>query len=142
MANTQPAKEEGVLDKHLSHLATNERAGLSAFVDRLRERYGNNLRRVVLFGSKARGDFDEESDLDLLVVVRMIHGNYREYWNQIVDIAWDIEFHYDLVTSLVIKDENGYVSMRQRGLLLARNIEQDGIDLWRTQPSEPILESA
>jgi len=45
------------------------------------------LLRVVLFGSKARGDFDDESDLDLLIVVRMLDGRYRQYWSEIADIC-------------------------------------------------------
>ena len=69
-------------DRRLSKLRSNERAGLAAFVERLRQHYGDDLQRVVLFGSKARGDFDDESDLDLLVVVRMVKGNYRQYWSE------------------------------------------------------------
>ncbi len=94
---------------------------------------------MVLFGSKARGDFDNESDLDVLVVVRMSAGDYWRYWNEIVGIAWDIELLYGLVTSLVVKNEDDYAKMREHQLLLARNIEQDGVELWTTSPSTPTL---
>lgn len=124
-----------VLDGRLLHLTATERAALTAFVNRLRQRYDDDVLHVTLFGSKARGDFDDESDLDLLVVVRMEDGDYRKYWNEIVDIAWDIELAYGVVTSLVIKDEVGYAKMRDHQLLLARNIERDGIELWTRQPS-------
>jgi len=43
---------------------------LAEFVRRLHEAEGNNLLRVVLFGSMARGDFDEESDTDVFVLLR------------------------------------------------------------------------
>ena len=36
----------------------------------LRELYGNRLRAAVLFGSRARGDHEEDSDLDVAVFVR------------------------------------------------------------------------
>lgn len=123
------AQEEG-LDERLSHLTGDERAALTAFVNCLRQRYGDDVVHVKLFGSKARGDSDDESDLDLLVVVRMEDGDYRKYWHEIVDIGWDIELAHGVVTSLVIKDEGGYAKMRDRQLLLARNIERDGIELW------------
>jgi predicted nucleotidyltransferase len=35
----------------------------------LQHLYGERLREVILFGSYARGDYDEESDIDLLVVL-------------------------------------------------------------------------
>jgi predicted nucleotidyltransferase len=47
-----------------------------AFVDRLRPRYGGALLPVVLFGSKARWDFDDESDLDVRVAARA-----KDLWN-------------------------------------------------------------
>jgi len=31
--------------------------------------YGDRLREVVLYGSYARGDYDEESDIDLMIVL-------------------------------------------------------------------------
>lgn len=130
------------LDQRLAHLPSHERAALKAFVDRLHERYSDDLLRVVLFGSKARGDFDAESDFDILVVVRMTDRGYRAYWNEIVDVAWDIELAYGVVISLIIKDERGYAKMREQPLLLARNIEEDGILLWTKQPSEPISQPA
>jgi len=128
--------------KHRPHIRANEKAGLAALVRELRARYGSDLQRVVLFGSKARGDFDAESDLDLLVVVRMGNGAYRQYWSEIVDMAWRVELTYGIVTSLVIKDIADYDRMREHQLLLARNIEQEGIDLWMMPPSAPTSKPA
>lgn len=44
---------------------------MSEFIARLREKYADKVVLVVLFlfGSKVRGDFDDESDLDVLVVI-------------------------------------------------------------------------
>jgi predicted nucleotidyltransferase len=118
-----------------ARLAPNERAGLAAFVERLRRRYGDDLIRVRLFGSKARGDFEQESDLDVLIVLRM-RGDYWQYRNEIIDMVWDIELEYGFVTSLVVKDERDYARMMRHGLLLAENIERDGIELWTTPQKE------
>jgi len=64
-------KEINKLKEQLQHLKPNERAGIMGFIDRLKQRYGEDLRLVALFGSKARGDFDEEHDLDVLIFLRI-----------------------------------------------------------------------
>jgi len=55
----------------LRHLTPHEREVLAEFLYRLRERCGEHIAHVWLFGSKARGDSDEESDVDLLIVARL-----------------------------------------------------------------------
>lgn len=40
------------------------------FAKGLKEKYGKRIERIVLFGSVARGEYDEDSDIDLLVVTR------------------------------------------------------------------------
>ena len=117
------------LSAQLPHLAPNERAGLTALVERLYESYGADLQRVVLFGSKARGDSYNQSDLDLLVVVATSKDNYWRHWNRIVDIIWEIELEFNFVTSLLIKNKDDYEAMRQHQSLLAQNIERDGVNM-------------
>jgi len=123
-------------------LTPDERAGLTTFVDRLRQRYGDDLLRVRLFGSKARGDYRDESDLDLLVVLRMEQGDYRRHWNELVDLAWDIQLAYGIIISFILRDETNYAKMQRDQLLLARNIERDGVDLWTMRLNAPTFEPA
>ena len=47
-----------------------KRASAEYFVRLLRERYGDKVERVILFGSVARGKYEEDSDVDILVVAR------------------------------------------------------------------------
>jgi predicted nucleotidyltransferase len=91
------------MDERLEHLTENERAALAALVEQSRQRYGDDLLRVVLFGSKARGDFDAESDLDVLIVARIPEEEYWQHWKQIVDLACGVELKYWLVFSTLIE---------------------------------------
>ncbi|MBM3219770.1 MAG: nucleotidyltransferase domain-containing protein [Candidatus Rokubacteria bacterium] len=46
--------------------------------ERVVSRFGSEVRRVILFGSRARGDARSDSDFDLLVVVRRLRPeDYR-----------------------------------------------------------------
>lgn len=123
----------------LRHLTAKECAALEDFVARLRRRHGHDLLRVVLFGSKARGDADEELDLDVLVVVRTPEEGYWQHWLQIADLTWEVEFEYHLVLSPLIRDQASYEQMQQWNLLINRNIEQDVIILWTRRPNESSL---
>lgn len=120
------------------HLAPNERVALQALVEHLHQLYGNNLLRVVLFGSKARGDFDDESDLDTLIVVRLPDDDYWKHRQQILDETYDIELEHNVVFSFLISDELDYRQMREWNLLLNRNIDRDGIVLWTSPRNIPL----
>ncbi len=41
---------------------------IDEFLSRVRGRFGERLKRVILFGSRARGDYTEESDYDFILV--------------------------------------------------------------------------
>ncbi len=123
------------------HLTNNEKEALISLVDKLHQRYSENLINITLFGSKARGDFDEESDLDLLIIVKMQHGEYWQHWYAIVDLVGKIELEYGIVTSVIVKDELAYEALLNDGLLLYTNIEDEGIQLWTKPPNALISKS-
>jgi uncharacterized protein len=62
---------------------------LKRFRATLSEMYGDRLERVVLFGSRARGDADAESDYDIAVFLRGISDQPAEM-NRLADLATDI----------------------------------------------------
>ena len=64
----------------------------------LKDRF--SAREVILFGSKARGDDDEESDIDLLVLTSQpVSWNERKAIN---DALFDIELKHGVVISTLI----------------------------------------
>jgi predicted nucleotidyltransferase len=64
----------------------------------LKERF--SAREVILFGSKARGDDDEESDIDLLILTALpVSWDERKAIN---DAIFDIELEHGVVISTLI----------------------------------------
>jgi predicted nucleotidyltransferase len=54
----------------LAHtLTAEERAAVTEFSRRVRERFGDRVRKVAVYGSRARGDVHEGSDIDVLVLL-------------------------------------------------------------------------
>lgn len=111
------------------HLKHNERAALDEFVSRLRQVYAEDLLHVVLYGSKARGDSDEDSDLDLLIVLRILESDYLEHRQRILDLSCDLDLEYGVLLSPRVRTDVEYSEMRRANLLLNREIQRDGIEL-------------
>jgi uncharacterized protein len=65
---------------------------LKRFRTALNEMYGDRLERVVLFGSRARGDADEEPDYDIAVFLRDMSDRPAEM-NRLADLATDILYN-------------------------------------------------
>jgi uncharacterized protein len=114
----------------LKYLTSKERDAVEALVQRLKRIYGAQLLKVMLYGSKARGNFDEESDIDLLIVAKFPDKDYWQHWRRIIDEAGDVDLEYDVVISPLIRNENGYDQMRRYDVLFNRDIDHDGITLW------------
>jgi predicted nucleotidyltransferase len=73
----------------------------------LRELYGERLRRVILFGSWARGDAHPESDIDLLVVLRDMRSPWAEL-RRMNDVAWHYSYANNTVLSTHPVDEKEF----------------------------------
>jgi predicted nucleotidyltransferase len=72
----------------------------------LRELYGNRLKRVLLFGSWARGDAHPESDVDLLVVLDRVESPWEEL-RRMADILDRYSVDNDtVVTALVVAERD------------------------------------
>lgn len=112
--------------RSLSQLAPNDRAAVIDYVDRIRNRFTDRVRAVILFGSKARGDADAESDIDLLVLVDAENSQFRsELWR----IASDVSLDYNVVLSPRIFGEARWAETRRIRLPLYRAIVADGVPL-------------
>ena len=79
-------------------LEDRERSAIIEASRMLRENFP--VKEVVLFGSKARGDYDEESDIDLLVLTsRPISWNERKAIN---NALYEIQLKNDIILSTLI----------------------------------------
>jgi predicted nucleotidyltransferase len=64
-------------------------AVLTRFRKALDEAYGNKIERVVLYGSRARGDAHAGSDYDVVVFLRDMADRFAEM-NRLADLSTDI----------------------------------------------------
>ena len=105
------------------------------FKKNLLVQFEQEILKIVVFGSYAKGKETSESDLDILVVVKN-----KELEKQIDDIAykimWDFDFAPLLSVYVVSEDYFNYIKKIRTGFY--ESIEEEGIEVWMkmkiTQP--------
>ncbi len=71
----------------------------------LHERYGAGIKRVILYGSHARGEATEDSDVDVLVLVDQ-SLNPSEVEKSLSDLLYDIVLEeHELVSVIAVTEE-------------------------------------
>jgi uncharacterized protein len=85
-------------------LSPAESAVLARLKSDLAARFGGRLEAVVLFGSRARSEGTESSDLDVLVLIR---GLSRQERREVLDLAYARELETGLTLSPLVRDPAG-----------------------------------
>lgn len=97
---------------------------LTAFEAAIRERLGDHLTQIILYGSRARGDNDPDSDYDLLLVVDEVTPEV----NRIIDdVAGDCFCEYSRLFPVIAVSEERFKNDLYEPLLI--NVRREGIPL-------------
>lgn len=85
----------------------------------------DNRAEIILFGSRARGDFKNDSDWDLLILLsKKADEKLKE---KIRDELFEIELETDEVISSIIQSRKDWIN--QQVTTLYQNIQQEGMRL-------------
>ncbi len=90
--------------------------------------FKDKLADVILFGSYARGDFDEESDVDILIVANLPTDEISAYRDKIDSICGTLLFDYGILVSIIEKDYETYTKYSQI-LPFYKNIAKEGVKI-------------
>ena len=98
-------------------------------VEAYRKAYGDDIEAIYLYGSYARGDFDEDSDIDFAAIVKGERLDLQKKRWQLWSDANKIDLEFDVLTSPMIisseifneyKNEVGYYgNVFKEGIRLA-----------------------
>lgn len=98
---------------------------LEEFRDAVVRQFGGRLERIVLYGSRARGDARPDSDYDIAIFVRNLGNRWREL-DAIAPVTLALLDEHDVAISALLFPD-GY--WRSPSSPLMHEIRQDGIDL-------------
>ncbi|MGC1123203.1 MAG: nucleotidyltransferase domain-containing protein [Candidatus Methanofastidiosia archaeon] len=92
---------------------------LREFKEKIQTLYGSKLKTILLYGSWARGDAGENSDIDIVVVLKGDIAPGREI-DRMIDIITETNLKYNTLISVYPVSEKMYSAVKSPLLLNAR----------------------
>lgn len=103
-----------------------EKRALFEFKQKLLQRFGKRVLGLKLFGSRARGDFRKDSDIDVLIVLNSFSKKER---NLILKLAIQILLKYGIDISPHIYSQKEYLEERKLPTVFFQILEREAISL-------------
>ena len=95
---------------------------LRELTEKLRERYGDKIKSILLFGSRARGDHDPASDYDVMVLVDQ---KTPELDSEIFHLGCEIDYRRNTCLSLFVEEQSHFDGKKYEPLFM--NIRKEGL---------------
>ena len=90
--------------------------------------FQNNISMIILYGSAARDEATNESDIDVAIIIKNKMDNQTK--RRFISWAADMDIRYEKVFSIVdIQEDN--MKKWERVLPFYQNIRKEGIVLWK-----------
>ena len=87
---------------------------------------GSSLKQVILYGSYARGDYNANSDIDIMVLTTLTDAEIEQVESDVYGLAYDFQMDYGVDIRVVIKNE-GQFNYWLGALPFYYNVLSDGI---------------
>ncbi|MCL5027515.1 MAG: nucleotidyltransferase domain-containing protein [Bacteroidetes bacterium] len=97
---------------------------IKEFREALKNIYKENLVKIILYGSYARGDFNSDSDIDLLIVLEKLESPGKEI-DRMIEVISEINLKYNVLISVFPVSIFEYNSLKSPLLL---NVRREGIE--------------
>ncbi|SRR6056297_3452042 len=108
----------------LGSLSEKEEQIIKKFKQELVERFPDEVVTVLVYGSKARGDYHDESDIDVLVIAKESDWKFADKVREI-GYALDEEIDYRLSIQVMSKEKIAY--LRENNFQFAQSIFRDAV---------------
>lgn len=87
-----------------------------------------DLKAIFLYGSYARGDYSQESDIDIAVLLNCDRIEMKKYTDALADLMVDLNLKHDILISFCCIPHAEFTE--KKGILpFYKNIEREGVNL-------------
>ena len=102
---------------------------MKQYIAQVREIYGSHLRKVILYGSFARGDSRPDSDIDLMILIDMSDVELKAYSQKLSYMTYDFNMDNDIDIKPIAKSKEHFEKWVVNYPFYA-NIDREGVVLY------------
>lgn len=102
---------------------------LKDYISELKNIYKDSLDKVILYGSYARGDYTEESDVDIMILLRISDMEIKDYRELLSELTYNFNTSYDIDIKPIAKSKDEFTKWVNVYPFYA-NIEREGVELF------------
>lgn len=99
---------------------------LNEFKRRLLQELGEEVLELKLFGSRARGKFRKDSDIDVLVVLKSRSKRKKDF---ILDLTIELLYKYGVLISPLVYSKKEYLRYRRLPSIFLQIVEKEAVPL-------------
>ena len=104
---------------------------INRIVESVKATFGDRLISMILYGSYARGDYDSDSDIDIMAIVNLPAGEIAQYSSEIDSLASRMSLESDNCTTVCISLQDSTTFDRYSSALpFFSNILSEGLFLY------------
>jgi len=102
---------------------------LGLVTNRMKGLFNEKLCSIILFGSYARGDYEGESDIDVLVMVDMDAVDLTAYRSEVARFSSEIDLEYDVLLSVKLQDKATFEKW-ENTVPFFKNVKREGVSVY------------
>lgn len=108
-------------------MPNNEKQLLHKYCEEIKS-ISEDIKKVILYGSYARGDNREDSDIDVMILVDLKGRSLKEFEDKIFDVTYDFNEKYDLFIMPVVQDMKHFDRWKN-AYMFYYNVDKEGVTI-------------
>ena len=102
---------------------------MKQYIVEIQKIFGTRLSRIILYGSYARGDFHQDSDIDVMILLDMSEVELKKYSQELSYMTYDFNLDHDLDIKPIVKSEEHFRKWMENYPFYA-NVQNEGVVLY------------
>ena len=102
---------------------------LLLFAQNVRKLIGKNLSKILVYGSYARGDYNENSDIDIMILVDLSDEEIDKYSDELAEVGFEYIVAHGIWMMPVVKNKEHFRHW-EKAYPFYENVQREGVMLY------------